>query len=97
MSTLCDQYCVLKLGCQAGILGHDRPVVLPHLPGSVASREDGLDGEGLPHMHHVALHVARVVHQRRGVEHPPDAMPHEILHDAVLVLRCYPLNSLHDQ
>ena len=86
MSTLCDQDCVLKLGGQAGILGHDRPVVLPHLPGSVASCEDGLYGEGLPHMHRIALHVARVVDQRRGVEHPPNTVPHEVLHDAVLVL-----------
>ena len=28
------------------------------------------------------------------MKHPPHAVPHKILHDAELVLRRYPLNSL---
>ena len=94
MSTLCDQYCVLILRSQAGILGHHCPVILPHLPGRVASCEDGLYREGLPHMHHIALHVPGVVHQRRGMEHSPDAMPHKVFYNAILVLRGYLLHSL---
>ena len=95
MAGLCDQDGVLKLRSATAVLGHNRPLVLPHFPGYISFRQHGLDCKSLPWLHHSRLVVPAMHHMRGGVEHFPHSMPHKLLHHAVLVLVGNGVDDLH--